>query len=57
MHTGRGASDSANLTWATPGTKTITVTASNALGAVTDNYAVNISAVQYRVYLPQVMKQ
>ena len=55
-HTGGSASDNINFTWATTGTKAITVTASNALGGVTGNYAVNISSVQYRVYLPLVMK-
>jgi 5-hydroxyisourate hydrolase-like protein (transthyretin family) len=56
-HTGRGTGDSVNWTWATPGTKAITVTASNALGGITGNYAVDISSVQHRVYLPLVVKQ
>ena len=56
MHTGGGTSDGVSFTWATAGTKAITVTASNALGAVTGNHTIDISAVRYRIYLPLVMK-
>jgi 5-hydroxyisourate hydrolase-like protein (transthyretin family) len=55
-HTGGGINDSVSFTWATTGTKTITVTAANALGTVIGGYAVDISSTRYQVYLPVVMK-
>jgi hypothetical protein len=55
-HAGGGTGDSVNFTWVTTGTKAITVTAANALDAVTSGYAVDISPTRYQVYLPIVMK-
>jgi hypothetical protein len=51
-HTG-GLSDTVHLAWDTPGTKTVTVTALNSAGGVTDKHAI---AVDQRVYLPAILK-
>jgi len=56
-HTGAGLDDSVNFTWGITGTKTITVTATNAGGAVTNSYSVTIhEASQRTVYLPLVIR-
>jgi RHS repeat-associated protein len=50
-------SDTATFNWNTAGTKTVTVTASNASGpAVTGVHTIVISMDAYRVYLPLVVK-
>jgi hypothetical protein len=51
-HSG-GLSDTLTLTWSTPGTRTVSVTASNGAGAASDSVAV---LVEQRVYLPNVRR-
>jgi hypothetical protein len=44
-HAGRGLNDTATYNWDTPGTKTITVSATNAEGTVTNTYDVTLNYV------------
>jgi hypothetical protein len=43
MHTGRGLSDTVNFAWSVTGTRTITVTATNAVDMVTDTHRITIN--------------
>ena len=54
-HTGRGSSDSINLTWNMTGTQAITVTATNALNTVDDSHLINVINL-YCSYLPLVLR-
>jgi hypothetical protein len=57
MHTGGGLSDMVDLTWNVTGTKTITVTATNSYGTVTDTHTMTINdASQGSVFLPIIIK-
>lgn len=60
MHTGN-LTDTISFAWPTTGTKTITVTAMNSLGSVTNNRTVLIEAssiiFDHRIYLPVIMRQ
>ena len=56
-HTGGGLSDSVAFTWNMTGTKTITVTATNAGGSVTDTHPVVVSDASGKtIYLPLVIR-
>ena len=54
-HTGRGITDSLNLTWNMTGTQSMTVTATNALNTVDDSHLINVARLSY-VYLPLVLR-
>ena len=60
-HTGGGTSDTINFIWITTGTKTITVTATNALGSATNSRTITIDpstiVFDHWIYLPAVMRQ
>jgi hypothetical protein len=43
MHTGRGLSDTVNFAWNLTGTQTVTVTATNVVGRVTDTHGITIN--------------
>jgi len=51
-----GLTDTLSLTWDTPGTQLITVTASNLAGSVMDTDVISINAPIYEFYLPLVIK-
>jgi hypothetical protein len=54
-HTGRGLTDSINLTWNMTGTQAITVTATNVLTRVNDSHLINVIRLYY-TYLPLVLR-
>ena len=60
-HTGGGTSDTINFTWNITGTKSITVTATNAFGSATNSRTITIGAsniiFNHWIYLPMVMRQ
>ena len=55
VHT-NGLTDTVDLTWDTPGTKVITVTAGNLAGSVMDTHTISITNPLYEIYLPLVSK-
>ncbi len=52
----RGLTDAFGLAWEMPGTKVITVTASNLAGSVMDTHMITITTPVYDIYLPLVIK-
>lgn len=51
-----GLTDVVSFTWDLPGTQTITVTASNLSGTVTDTHVITITPPIYKTYLPIVIQ-
>ena len=58
VHNNQSTTDSASFLWTTPGTKTVTVTATVAGQSVTKSRTISIAEVEpsgYQVYLPLVV--
>ena len=54
-HTGE-VSDTITFTWLTPGTKTISITASNEEGTINTQHSITIEPIEYKIYLPMLAK-
>lgn len=55
-HTGRGISDEATFTWIVTGTKYVTVTVDNGMGAPVENHRSIVISPAKQFYLPLVLK-